>query len=91
MNYDKIQIGAIKNKPLIATIEEHTDFTWRGTVAAIALVIFQFIVVAGFGAAKSAVQEASIGTVWIAVNVLLVGCAIMGRKRTLKVYREPID
>ena len=57
------------NEPrrLIATLEEHQRFSNGGQNALILLLIFQFVMLwAFFIATRSAVQEASVGTLWIA-------------------------
>ena len=59
---------AKETRELIATLEERQSYTVLGALSGVALVLFQFIIITAFSvAAKSAVQEASIGTVWIAV------------------------
>jgi hypothetical protein len=76
------------NRPLIATIEERTIFSSGGSVAVILLFVFQVLIIFAWGSTKSAVQEASLGTVWIAGNILLGIGAIIGRRRSYRVLRE---
>ena len=56
------------NEPrrLIATLEEHQRFSNGGQNALILLLIFQFVMLWAFSVTRSAVQEASVGTLWIA-------------------------
>jgi membrane protein implicated in regulation of membrane protease activity len=73
----------------IARIEERTVFSLGGAAAGVLLVLHNFGMLFAFiGGAKSAVQEASLGTVWIAGNVLWGVCAIIGRRRTYRVLRD---
>jgi hypothetical protein len=81
---------AKETRQLIATLEERQSYTGGGAFCLFLLVAFQLLMVmAFFGAAKSAVQEASIGTLWIAGNILLGTGVLAGRKRTYRVMREP--
>jgi hypothetical protein len=72
----------------IARIEETVRFSTGGTFALLGLIAVQFLVFAAWSSAKSAVQEASLGTLWIALNVLLGIGVIVGRRRTYRVLRD---
>jgi hypothetical protein len=78
----------VANEPrrLIATLEERQKFR---RIALVLLLLFQFVMVWAFSTTKSAVQEASIGTIWITGNILLGIGVIVGRRRTYHVLREP--
>ena len=76
------------NRPLIATIEERATFSPGGSIAVVFLLLFQFGIILAWGSTNSAVQEASLGTIWIAGNVLLGIGAIIGRRRSYRVLRE---
>lgn len=74
----------------IAQIDEVATFSAGGAIALIALILFQILMVLSFfGTAKSAVQEAAIGTLWMAGNVLLCTGIIVGRTRSYRVFRTP--
>jgi hypothetical protein len=65
-------------------------FTSGGLIAVLLLVLNNFTMLLWifvFGT-KSAVQEAAIGTMWIAGNVLWGASAIIGRRRTYRVLRD---
>jgi hypothetical protein len=60
-----------------------------GVFAGILLALHNLIMAVGyFTGARGAVQEASIGTIWIAGNVLWGVCVLVGRKRIYVVTRE---
>jgi len=81
---------AKETRPLIARLEERQSFTNIGAVCVLLLLVFQvFMFAAFFGSAKNAIQEASIGTLWIAVNVFLGTGVLAGRRRDYRVLREP--
>jgi hypothetical protein len=73
----------------IARLEEITVFTGLGIVALILLILHQAAMVIWMTVARSAVQEASVGTVWIAGNVLLCTLLVVGRRGTYRVLRDP--
>ena len=79
---------ATETRAVIATLVEDVRFTTGGALALIGLALFQLGVVLAFGGMKSAVQEASLGTVWIAINILLGIGVINGRRRTYRVLRD---
>lgn len=75
----------------VAQIEERVSMTGGGVFAIALLVLHNlFMVLMFFGTAKSAIQEASLGTIWIAGNIVWCTCTILGRKRTYFVTREEI-
>jgi hypothetical protein len=75
-------------RQLIATLEEQSKFTGNGILALVLLILYQLAMVGAIGSANGAVQEAAIGTAWIAGNVLLGVFVIVGRRRTYRVMRE---
>lgn len=69
--------------------EESVHMTGPGIFSAILLTLHNFLMLVLFvGAARSAVQETSLGTIWIAGNVLFGACMLAGRRRTYRVLRE---
>jgi len=73
----------------IARLVEDVGFTTGGTIAVFLLILHNCLMFYLYvGATKSAVQEASIGTIWIAGNVLFGIGAIIGRHRTHRVLRD---
>jgi hypothetical protein len=72
----------------IAKIVEQVWFSGGGLIAVILLMLHNCVMFYLYlVATKSAVQEASIGTMWIAGNVLFGVGAIIGRRRTYRVLR----
>lgn len=78
----------IKTRDEIARIEEITLATAGGTLAMLLLVLHNAGMLAIFMGTKNAIQEASLGTLWIAGNVLWGIGVIVGRKRTYVVTRD---
>jgi hypothetical protein len=73
----------------IARIVEQVWFSGGGLIAVILLMLHNWLMFyLFFAATKSAVQEASLGTLWIAGNVLFGVGAIIGRRRTYRVLRD---
>lgn len=71
---------------VVATLEENSRFTAGGQLALVILLLFGIFV--AFAATKNAIQEATVGTIWIAGNILFCTGAIIGRKRTYQVLRK---
>ncbi|MGB9366480.1 MAG: hypothetical protein WCE79_10745 [Xanthobacteraceae bacterium] len=73
----------------IARIHEDIQPTAGGSFSVVLLVLFQIGMAFAFlSGAQSAVQEAAVGTVWIAGNILLGLCVAVGRRRTYYVTRR---
>lgn len=73
----------------IARIESTTTLSNGGVFCAVFLALHNILMILVYlGGARSAVQEASIGTVWIAGNILWGVCMMMGRRQTYIVTRE---
>ena len=80
---------AKKKASLDQLIYEDARFSAGGGIAAGLLVLFQLAMIVGLAAQKNAVQEAALGTFWIAINIVL-GCgAVIGRRRSYRVYNIP--
>ncbi len=78
----------------IARIEERVSLSGLGGLSSVLLMLHNVVMaIAFFVSAKSAVQEASLGTMWIAGNVLWGVCMMMGRRSTYVVTRQidPVD
>ena len=75
----------------IAFIEERVRFSAGGLVAEVFLILHNVGCLLFFMGVKSAVQEASVGTIWIAGNVLWGVCAIIGRRKTYRVMHYESD
>lgn len=73
----------------IARLEERVSLSTGGGIASVLLMLHNVVMfVAFFISAKSAIQEASLGTMWIAGNVLWAACMMLGRRSTYVVTRE---
>lgn len=71
----------------IAEIREQITFTPGGRICLIFLVLNTLLCGFGWFALNGAVQQAAVGTAWIAGNVLWGLGAALGRRRTYTVYR----
>lgn len=73
----------------LARIDETVTLTGAGAFSGVLLVLHNMFMGALFlFGTRSAVQETSLGTIWIAGNVLWGVCMLMGRKRTYRVLRD---
>jgi hypothetical protein len=90
-NWQAAGIGPepVSEGPLIATVEEQITATTVGTLSVVLLLLNHVGMIFALSAANGAIQEAAIGTVWIATNILLATGAVVGRRRTYLVRRTP--
>lgn len=75
--------------PVIAHLKEHIETTGGGVAAIMMMVIVAMIMVLAFVADTSAIRGAAYGAVGTALIMLFGVGAILGRRRTYIVYREP--
>jgi hypothetical protein len=85
--YGAASAGAPRIEEL-ALIEETVAFTNSGMVAAALLAVTNLLMVITFFRVKGAMQQAAVGTVWTAGNVLWGACMLVGRERTYRVIRQ---
>jgi hypothetical protein len=72
----------------IARIEERVELSGVGRACVFFLLLSQVAVFIGYGSLTSSVQEAAIGTLWIALNVLFGIGVLAGRRSTYRVLRD---
>lgn len=72
----------------IARIDEKATMSGGGVVCMVLLILHQIGIVFAFAAANGAIQQATVGTLWIGGNVLWGIGIIVGRARTYRVTRE---
>ena len=75
--------------PVIARLKEHTETTGGGLAAILMMVLVAIVMVMAFITDTSAIRGAAYGAVGTALIVFFGIGAVLGRRRTYIVYREP--
>jgi hypothetical protein len=82
----------VDTKPIIATMEEKTEFSSGGVAALALMILFNLLQIFSLVLAVNILQQTVSALIWIGINILCCTGLIIGRKRSYIVRRElPLD